>query len=122
MTVERSECASMSDALAVIAGGERTFSSSEQHHLAACLRCRVEQSRYRRMMEAMRSLREAPVGGDSRLESQILGYLDSHGRRLARRVSARAAATVGGLAAGAAATAGLIAFAARHRRTASLAS
>ena len=122
MASDRADCGLVSDVLAAAAGSDRSFGPSEQEHLASCLRCRAEQSRYRRMMEAMQSLREAPVPGDSRLESQILLNLDLHGRRWARRARSGVVAAVGGVAAGAAATAGLIAFTARHRRAARLAS
>ena len=113
------DCASVSEALAAAAGGDRVIGPAELDHMASCLRCRVEQARYRRMMDAMHLLREAPVPEDSRLESQILVHLDRYGHRWARDASPRVAATV---AAGAAAAAGLIAFTARHRRAASLAS
>ena len=122
MTGQRSDCDAISDALAAVAGGDRAFGPAELDHLGHCLRCRVEQSRYRRMMDAMRALRAVPVEEDSRLESQILGHLDLHGNRWDRHARSRVAATVGGLAAGAAATAGLIALTARHRRAARLAS
>ena len=113
------DCRSVSDALAAVAGGDRGIGPAELDHLASCLRCRVEQSRYRRLMDAMHLLREAPVPEDSRLESQILVHLDRYGHRRAWDTRPRVAATV---AAGAAAAAGLIAFTARHRRTARLAS
>lgn len=122
MTPQRSDCGSVSDALAAVAGGDRAFRPPEIDHLGSCLRCRVEEARYRRLMEAMRSLRTVPTEKDSRLESQILGHLDLHGNRWDRHARSRVAATVGGLAAGAAATAGLIALTARHRRAARLAS
>ena len=115
----RRDCESVSDVLAAVAGGERAYRPAELDHLASCLRCRVEESRYRRLMDAMRLLREAPVRADSRLESQILLYLDRYGHRWAWDTRPRVAATV---AAGAAAAAGLIAFTARHRRAARLAS
>lgn len=113
------ECRSVSDALAAAAGDDRDLGPAELDHLASCLRCRVEQSRYRRMMDAMHLLREAPAPEDSRLESQILVHLDRYGHRRAWDAKPRVAATV---AAGAAAAAGLIAFTARHRRAARLAS
>ena len=116
----RGDCASVSESLAAAARGERSLGPAEQEHLSACLRCRAEQLRYRRLMEAMRALREHPVGENPRIESQILGLLDTHGGRFARRVPAPAAATLGGMAAGAAAAVGLIALAARHRRGAAL--
>ena len=118
-TLSRRDCASVSDVLAAVAGGDRAYGPAELDHLASCLRCRVEESRYRRLMDAMRLLREAPVPVDPRLESQILVHLDRHGHRWAWDGRPRVAATV---AAGAAAAAGLIAFTARHRRAARLAS
>ena len=114
-----SDCKSVSDALAAVAGGDRAFGPAELDHLATCLRCRREQSRYRRLMDAMHLLREEPVRKDSRLESQILVHLDRYGHRRTWDTRPRVAATV---AAGAAAAAGLIAFTARHRRAARLAS
>ena len=118
-TRPRHHCESVSDVLAAVAGGDRAYGPAELDHLASCLRCRVEESRYRRLMDAMRLLREAPVPADSRLEPQILVHLDRYGHRWAWDTRPRFAATV---AAGAAAAAGLIAFTARHRRAARLAS
>lgn len=115
-------CESVSDALAASAGGDDAFEPATADHLASCLRCRVEQSRYRRLMDAMRCLRDAGVRIDARLESQILTYLDRHGQHRTPHARSRLAAAVGGVAAGAAATAGVIAFTARHRRAARLAS
>ena len=116
----RGGCASVSESLAAAARGERGLGPAEQEHLSGCLRCRAEQLRYRRLMEAMRALRENPVGENPRMESQILGLLDTQGGRFTRRAPAPAAATLGGMAAGAAAAVGLIALAARHRRGAAL--
>ncbi|MCY4293834.1 MAG: hypothetical protein OXC58_03205 [Acidimicrobiaceae bacterium] len=115
----RLDCASLSEALAETAGGDRGHDSQEVAHLESCLRCRVEQSRYRHLMQALSRLRDTPVPTDPRLESQILVYLDRHGTRWAWDARPRLAAKV---AAGAAAAAGLIAFTARHRRIAKLAS
>ena len=119
MASERAGCRAVSDALAAAAGSDRGFGPLELDHLTTCLRCRAEQSRYQRLMEAMQSLREGPVEEDSRLESQILLTLDLHGRLFPRRARSGVVAAVGGIA-GAAATAGLIV--ARHRRAARLAS
>lgn len=111
-------CESVSDVLAAVAGGDRACGPAELDHLASCLRCRVEESRYRRLMDALRWLREAPAQADSGLESQILLHLDRYGHRWAWNARPRFAATV---ATAAAAAAGLIAFTARHRRVARLA-
>ena len=120
MASDCADCGSVSDALAAAAGSDRTLGPLELDHLSTCLRCRAEQSRYQRLMEAMQSLREAPIIKDARLESQILEALDVYGHRWARITNSGVAAAVGGIAAGAAATAGLIA--ARHRRAARLVS
>lgn len=121
MASDRADCASVSDSLAADAGSDRAFGPLELDHLATCLRCRAEQSRYQRLMEAMGSIRAEGVLTDSRLESQILSYLDGHASSGAGLSRFRLAAAVGGLAAGAAATAGVVAVAVRHRRTAGLA-
>ncbi len=113
------DCAAFSDVLAETAGGDRSHNSHEVAHLESCLRCRVEQSRYRRLIQALNSLQEAPLPTDPRLESQILMYLDRYADRWAWDAKPRLAAKV---AAGAAAAAGLIAFTARQRRIAKLAS
>ena len=113
------DCRTVSDALAAVAGGDRAFGPAELDHIASCLRCRVEKSRYRRLMDAIHGLRDTPVPTAPGLESQILMHLDRYGHRWARDAAPRVAATV---AAGAAAAAGLIAFTARHRRIARLAS
>ncbi len=110
------DCESVSDALAAAAGGDHAFGPAELDHLESCVRCRVEQARYRRLMDAMGLLRDDPAPGDAMLESQILLHLDRYGHRGAwGDAGPRVAATV---AAGAAAAAGLIAFTARHRRAA----
>ncbi len=111
-------CAAFSDVLAATARGDRDHDSQEVAHLNSCLRCRVEQSRYRHLMQGLNRLQETPVPTDPRLESQILMYLDRYGTRGTWDTRPRLAAKV---AAGAAA-AGLIVFTARHRRVARLAS
>ena len=95
MASECTDCVSVSDALAAAAGSEGALGPSELDHLSACLRCRAEQSRYRRLMEAMQSLREAPTSEDSRLESQILETLDVYGHRWARITNSGVAAARG---------------------------
>lgn len=119
MTHLRRHCESVSDAMAAAAGDDRAFGPAELDHLESCLRCRVELSRYRRLMDAMCLLRETSAPEDARLESQILVHLDRYGHRWAWERKPRVAATV---AAGAAAAAGVLAFTARHRRAARLAS
>lgn len=109
------DCAAVSDVLAGDAGAGLVLNDAERHHVSACLRCQAEQAGYRRMMRAMRALSQRSVGAAPRLELEILGRVDWHDRRWARLASSRAAAAMGGLAAGAAAVAGAVAFAARRR-------
>ena len=116
LAIRRDRCGAVSAALAEVAGGDQTLGRDESDHLASCLRCRVEESRYRRLLDAMRSLADAPVAVDWRLESQILDHLDLHAEDGVRSAAPRVTAKVGGLAATAAAAAGLIAYTARHRR------
>ena len=115
-------CDEMRDRLSMVADGDQPFSPRESLHVETCLRCQAERAQYRRLMKAMNSLRDHPTPIEANLEYEILGYIDAHGDRLARRAGGRAAATIGGIAAGAAAAAGVIALATRHRRVARLAS
>lgn len=87
-------------------------------HVEACLRCQAEVANYRRMRRALRSLANHPVLVSPRLEDEILDALDGAEGRPPSRVPVAAAATIGGLAA----AAGVIAFAARHRRVLRVAS
>lgn len=115
-------CSRMGERFAVVADGLAELAESERHHVAACLRCQAEQAQYRRLMRAMRSLRSVAVPVDPALADLIIAGIDGDTSRVVGRVSARTAATIGGLAAGAAAAAGVFALAARQWRVARLAS
>jgi hypothetical protein len=78
-------------------------------HVAECLRCQAEVARYRRLARTMRAMATAPPAAPAGLDLEILVALDLVDSRRSRRLPARAAATVGGIAA----AAGVIALAAR---------
>jgi len=96
------------DELTVLGGPSRD-------HVQQCLRCQAEVAHYRRMRRTLRTLASHPAAVDPGLAHEILFTLDHEDGRLVHRVPARTAATLGGLAA----AAGVIVFAARHRRLAS---
>lgn len=103
-------CDDLADDLA--ASDELLLSPEGRAHVAECLRCQAELANYRRLRRAMRSLANRPVEVDQTLEHAILFAIHRDADRLVRRVPARAAATIGGLAA----AAGVIALATRQRR------
>ena len=104
------QCDDLADELA--ACDELLLSTGGRAHVAECLRCQAELANYRRLRRSMRSLASEPVDVGATLEHEILLSLDRQGERFGRRVPARAAATIGGLAA----AAGVIALATRQRR------
>ena len=122
MPSESITCASVAEQFAAVAGGESALDRSVVQHVAVCLRCQAEQSQYRRLMKAMRNLRDAPLSVDPALEHEIIFAIDDRDDRTRGIVSSRVAAAIGGVAAGAAAAAGVIALAVRQRRVARLAS
>lgn len=115
-------CVAVAEQMAAVAGGDVVLDGAAAQHVAACLRCQAEQVQYRRLMKAMHHLRDVPVPADPTLEHEIIFAIDRHDRRIRHVVSARVAATVGGVAAGAAAAAGVIALTVRQRRIGRLAS
>ena len=122
MPSESITCASVAEQFAAVAGGESALDRAVVQHVAVCLRCQAEQSQYRRLMKAMRNLRDAPLSVDPALEHEIIFAIDDRDDRTRGIVSSRVAAAIGGVAAGAAAAAGVIALAVRQRRVARLAS
>ncbi len=107
-------CSDLVEALAAVDDGT-VLDSSSSEHIEQCLRCQAELSHYRRLRRTLRALAEHPAPVDPTLESEILLSLDHQQGGLVHRVPARAAATLGGLAA----AAGVIVIATRHRRLAS---
>jgi hypothetical protein len=122
MLSENTTCTSVAEQFASVAGGDTVLDPASAQHVASCLRCQAEQAQFRRLMKAMRELRNVAVPVDPTLEHEILFALDHRDRRIRSRVSTRVAATIGGVAAGAAAAAGVIAITVRQRRVARLAS
>jgi len=106
-------CADIADDLAA---DSPVLAPSAGTHVETCLRCQAEVASYRRMRRLLRSMASHPAIARPELEREIIDAIDTEGGR-SPRVPAAAAATIGGLAA----AAGVIAFAARHRRVLRLA-
>jgi anti-sigma factor RsiW len=88
-------------------------------HIEGCLRCQAEVAQYRKLLKALRSLREDLVATPHGLVGDILVKLETAGERAAVRslVRGRRAAYVGGIAvATAAAGAGAAVLVLRGRR------
>ena len=115
-------CDSVAEHFASVAGDESALDSRAAQHVDACLRCQAEQAQYRRLMKAMRDLRDSPMSVDPSLEHEILFAIDDRDGRVRSLVSSRVAAAIGGVAAGAAAAGAVIALTVRQRRVARLAS
>lgn len=113
-------CVDVADDLAGVADQD-LVSTRVGAHVAACLRCQAEVAQYRRLARSMRELATRPPVAPVGLEHEILLTLDDADAHAARRVPARAAAALGGIAA----AAGVIALATRgvtrQRRVARLA-
>jgi len=69
-------------------------------HVEGCLRCQAEVAQYRKLLKALRSLREELVATPHGLVGDILVRLEEAGERTAVRslLAGRRAAYVGGLA------------------------
>ena len=114
-TVRSSRCDELAEDLA--AADDGVLVGEARVHVAECLRCQAELANYRRLRRSLRGLADVPGPVDPTLQHDILLALDRADERRARRVPARTAATIGGLAA----AAGVIALASRQRRIARLA-
>ncbi|MDE0700148.1 MAG: hypothetical protein F4Y27_07035 [Acidimicrobiaceae bacterium] len=101
----------------LVSTDESLLSLPTRVHVAECLRCQAELASYRRLRRMMRTLANAPIDLDPMLEHDIRDLLDQLDQTSARRIPARAAATLGGIAA----AAGVIALAKRQRRATRLA-
>ena len=101
----------------LVSTDESLLSLPTRVHVAECLRCQAELSRYRRLRRMMRALASTPIDLDPMLEHEIRDLLDQLDQMPTRRIPACAAATLGGIAA----AAGVIALAKRQRRSTRLA-
>lgn len=101
----------------LVSTDETLLSLPSRVHVSVCLRCQAELANYRRLRRLMRNLATAEVYSDPTLEQEISELLDEIDNGPAHRFGARAAATVGGIAA----AAGVIALATRQRRVIRLA-
>ena len=86
-------------------------------HVESCLRCQAEVAQYRKLLKALRSLREELVAAPTGLVGDILVKLEEAGERRVVRslVAGRRTAYLGGLAVATAAGAGAAVILASRR-------
>lgn len=72
-------CDAVSDELPLVVDGSRRPSPLMTEHLRSCLRCQAELAGYRRLVRALRSLRDQPVVSPApELVSEALRALQEH--------------------------------------------
>lgn len=93
------------------------LSGADAEHLAQCLRCQADLTRFRRLRRTLASLRDLPVPADPEILEGVLEGLDSAAERRERhRLAGRRAVSIVGLAAATAAgVGGVLALATRRR-------
>ncbi len=111
-------CEQVADELSGAADGAVSLSAPARAHVAHCLRCQAEAVQYRKLLRALRGLRDQLAEPAPGLLAELLDALEPGDRGAVRsRLSGRRAAYVGGLAAATAAgVGGVIVLASRTRR------
>ena len=102
------QCEELTALLAASADVTDLADRRARKHVEACIRCQAEVAQYRKLLKAMRSLREELVATPAGLVGDILVRLEEAGERTAVRslLAGRRAAYVGGIAVATAAGAG----------------
>lgn len=109
-------CDAVSDELPFIVDGSRRPSRAMEEHLSACLSCQAELAGYRRLLRALRALKDQPVpSAVPELLGATLSALHGHPSWPARRTS-RSWALAGAVAAAGLAALGAGAFLLRSRQ------
>jgi hypothetical protein len=114
-------CEDLADALASAADGTVEFDLDGRRHVERCLRCQAELVQYRKLLRALRNLRQQVLEPAPGLVPEILASITEAGEHHALRslLSGRRVAYLGGIAAAtAAASAGaaVLVMRNRHRR------
>lgn len=111
------QCEELADRLAASADVQDLSDRRVRKHVETCLRCQAEIAQYRKLLRALRSLREELVATPTGLVGEILVRLEESGERRAVRslVNGRRAAYVGGIAVATAAGAGAAVLLATRR-------
>jgi anti-sigma factor RsiW len=108
-------CDAVSDELPFMVDGNRRPSRAMQEHLESCLSCQAELAGYRRLLRALRALRDQPLQDVPELLGATLNALHGHPSWPARR-PARWWALAGALAAAGVAAVGAGALVLRSRQ------
>ena len=116
------QCEEIADHLAASAHLSDLSDRRARKHVESCLRCQAEVAQYRKLLKALRSLREELVSTPTGLVGDILVRLEEAGERRAVRslVAGRRTAYLGGLAVATAAGAGAAVILATRRSRAKI--
>jgi len=113
------QCDHLADLMPGLLDDQNLFSPEDAAHVAQCLGCQAEMSRYRRLNRTLQGLRDLAVPAPSGLLEELLAGLDSAAERRERhRIAGRRAASLVGLAAATAAGVGGVLVLATRRRSA----
>jgi hypothetical protein len=112
-------CTDLCDQLAASGGDAGALDETARSHVGSCLRCQADLVQHRRMLRALRSLREDVLEPTPGLVADVLAHIEEAGERTAIRslLTGRRVAYIGGLAAATAAAgaAGALVLATRGR-------
>ena len=102
---DTSTCADLGDQLAASGGDTGALDRAARRHVQGCLRCQADLVQHRRVLRALRSLREDVLEPAPGLVTEVLAHIEEAGERHAIRslLTGRRAAYIGGLAAATAA-------------------
>lgn len=120
----RVRCDDLAEVLPAVAAGDYVLVEDARRHVEQCLRCQAELVQHRRILRAMRSLRNEVTEPDPGTLHDLLLTLQDAGERVAVRslLHRHRIAYIGALAAvTTAGAAGALALAARSRRERTLA-
>jgi hypothetical protein len=98
-------CDDMGEQLAASGGDTGALDRAARRHVQGCLRCQADLVQHRRVLRALRALREDVLVPAPGLVTEVLAHIEEAGERHAIRslLTGRRAAYIGGLAAATAA-------------------
>ncbi len=98
-------CSDLTDQLAASGGDASSLDRAARGHVSSCLRCQADLVQHRRMLRALRGLREEVFDPAPGLVAEVLAHIEEAGERHAIRslLTGRRVAYIGGLAAATAA-------------------
>lgn len=96
-------CEEVAELLPGVIDGSSKLDRADRRHVERCLRCQAELAQYRKLLRAMRALREATPSAPQGLVTDVLAHLEAASERGAVRaaLTGRKVAYLGGIAAAA---------------------